>query len=76
MSTNVMYKKRIYTANDLVSALTEMGKMCGSDLDQIYLENANLLTAKQVVLTDRSKVYDVRLDFVGPDQNVPFNRRK
>ena len=67
-----MYKKRIYTARDLVSALTEMGKMCGSGLDEICVENSDMLTAKEVVLTDGSKVYDVRLDFVGPDQNVPF----
>ena len=72
MSTNVMYKKRIYTANDLVSALTEMGKMCGRDLDEIYIENIDILTAIEDALTDGSKVYDVRLDFVGPDQNVPF----
>ena len=72
MATEVMYRKRICTANDLVSALLEMGKMCERNLDEILLENADILTVVEDVLTDGSKVYNFRINYVGPDQNVPF----
>lgn len=72
MATNVMYKKRILTASDLISALNELAEICERSPDEIYLENADMLTAIEDDLSDGSKVYDFRIDYVGPDQNVPF----
>lgn len=69
---NVMYKQRAYSAQNLINALNEMALLSGRGLDEISLDNVDMVTLWEVGLTDGSKVYDVSLEYVGPDQNVPF----
>ena len=69
---NVMLKQRAYSAQNLINALNEMALLTGRGLDEISLDNVDMATLWEVKLTDGSTVYDVSLEYVGPDQNVPF----
>ena len=69
---NVMLKRRVYSAQNLINALNEMALITGRGLDEISLDTVDMATLWEVGLTDGSKVYDVSLEWVGPDQNVPF----
>ena len=64
---NVMQKQRVYSAQNLINALTEMALLTGQGLDEVSLDNVDLVTLWEVKFTDGSKVYDVSLDYVGPD---------
>lgn len=66
---NVMLKQRVYSAAELLNALTEAGKITGRYMDEINLDNVDMLTLWEVKLTDGSKVYDISLDHVGPDRS-------
>lgn len=69
---NVMSKQRAYSAAELIKALTDLAQLTGRNLDEISLDNVDMVTLWEVTLTDGSAVYDVSLEYVGPDQNVPF----
>ena len=65
---NVMHRQRAYSAANLIAALTEMAALTGRGLDEISLDNVDMVTLWEVKLTDGSNVYDVSLDYVGPDK--------
>lgn len=61
--------KKDFTADDLVRILQETAELSGRHLSEIYVSNVNVLTVYEETLTDKSIVYNVRLD-LGPSHTT------